>query len=293
MGWCSLCPGQVMPPLPPVKFKCPKCPTDTVCGPCAPGDPIAPDATTYIALGAPASCPVCPDFSPDKAQMEVIHEDDVAQMPADMKNAHTLAHQNQHNVTVHVKHHHKAHRPGAWTRELNVTFTSSETTSTANVSTSSSTTSDASTTTTTTTDYSAVGDQDYDYTVVDYVTTTTTTEDGGRHHHRKKVKLLPEEGKRRQHNNKDKNAPAQTSTTPLPGGITEKKTRVPGLPPGQPKPIGGQQVTVTDASPIIHHETQIIANASMHGGSGNSMYNMSGRVEVRAIAYDCGARDAG
>jgi len=264
-----------MPPLPPVAFTCPDCPKGTVCGPCAPGDAIAPDAETYIAVGAPASCPAtCPHGSPTKAQLAAVHGSDKRQLPVDLGNAAKLSRQNDRNVTVHVKHHHKGARPGAWTGEVNVTFTSDEPagTPTANVSTSSSSTSEVSTTTTTTTTTSSTDySLDYDYLVYDYVSsTTTTTETGGKHHTKKKVPLLAEAGKQRQH--KHESGPPHSTTTKLPDGVTQKKMRVPGVPPGQPKPIiDDADVTPTDASPYIKSETQLIKDG----------VNMSGRVVVR------------
>ena len=276
MGWCPLCPGQVMPPLPDAQFTCPSCPHGLVCGPCAPGEPIPPNATAYVALGAPASCPACPNNSPTKAQVEVDHEFDKKQLPVDVDNAKKKAQQNGRNVTLHVNHHHKNGRPGSWTREVNITYTSDDTTTTTttsgfNTSTSSSTTSDVTTSTTTTTDYSNAPAMDYDYMVIDYVSTTSTTTDGGHHHHRKRVELLPESGRER-HYSHNKSGPPQSTTTPMPDNIRQKKIRVPGVPPGEPQPNNGVPVTVTDASPYINRETQLIGK--------RETYNMSGRTET-------------
>ena len=265
-----------MPPLPEAQFTCPSCPHGFVCGPCAAGEPVSPNATAYLALGAPASCPACPDNSPTKAQVEVDHQFDKKQLPVDVKHAKTKAQQNGHNVTLHVNHHHDHGLPGQWTREVNITYTSDDTTTTTtttgNVTTSDSTTSDVTTSTTTTTDYSNAPAMDYDYMVFDYVTTTTTTtETGGHHRHRKKVELLPESGRER-HFGHNKSGPPQSSTTPMPGGIKQKKIRVPGVPPGEPQPNGGLTVTVTDASPYINRESQLISK--------RETYNMSGRTET-------------
>lgn len=103
IGWCPMCPGQVMPPLPPVAFTCPTCPEGETCGPCKAGETINPAATMYIALGAPASCPACPNGEPTKQDVQEQHNDDKNQLPADLGSADTLAKQNGENVTVHVK----------------------------------------------------------------------------------------------------------------------------------------------------------------------------------------------
>lgn len=124
VGWCAMCPGQVMPPLPPVAFTCPACPAGQTCGPCKAGDAIDPAATMYIALGAPASCPACPNGEPTKQDVQEQHVDDKKQLPADEGSASTLAQQNGKNVTVHIKHHWKPHRHGGYSTEENITYTS-------------------------------------------------------------------------------------------------------------------------------------------------------------------------
>ena len=123
--------------------------------------------------------------------------------------------------------------------------------------------------------------------MIDYVSSTTTTTDYStdgeprKHHHRRNITLLPETGKQHRQFNKKQGAPPPHSITPVPGGaggsssvnITQKKTRIPGVPPGEPQPIGGggapiskQVVTpdigtlntiITGGAPYPHGKTEV------------------------------------
>ena len=250
----------------------------------------------YIALGAPQSCPACPNGEPDKSVIVNEHDNDVQQIPSDMGDAATLAQQRHRNVTVHLKRHHKPHQKGEWVGEYNHTFTSDSSYSPGGldlVTSEGLSSSEATTSTTTTTDYSSGGPVDYDYAVVDYVYSTTTSESGGHHQHKHKVPLLPVIGKSQRQHKGPGSGPPHTTVSQMPGGpgvhIVEKKTRLPGVPPGEPQPLPDDQVTVTDAAPSLNDMNTIITNGGPYP-SGKTVVRYW-RASPRAALAQCSASD--
>jgi hypothetical protein len=110
-------------------------------------------------------------------------------LPAKLMNAQLNAQQNDHNVSVHVKRHHRPGRPGAFTVQVNETFganTKFNPSHSPEVSTSEESSSSTTSTSTTTSSTEA----DYDYIEYDVSYDTTTTTGGAKNkHHQKHISI--------------------------------------------------------------------------------------------------------
>ena len=208
LNWCPLCENQALPPLPPIpsSVACPPCPSGFVCGTCAAGDPVDPQATAYITVGA---CQTCPGHS--KAQLHGEHQLVHTQHVAAVTNAQLAAQQNYKIVNVSV-HHNRHKHPNTSTVKI---ITIDPTDQLTGASSSSEGSSTSSSTTSTETSTSEPLDADYDYYVYSMSTTTTPSEHGGKvkHHH---------------HNASVVQGHGHGNASSTGGGVTKEATRIHG-----------------------------------------------------------------